>query len=85
MAKYPIYSLKDHLVGFGAPMLQDNDAVAIRSLVNAVERDNSIYSTRPNDYSLYEIGEFDTVHGFIESKKDPRLVVNVIDLVRKEK
>ena len=60
-----MYALKDEVDQFDAPMLLPNDAAAMRALRNAYDRPGSIYQTAPQDYTLYFIGQFDTVTGEI--------------------
>lgn len=60
---YSVYAVKDELVSFGAPFISENDAAASRLILNAFNIPNSLYSTRPQDYTLYKIGTYDTESG----------------------
>lgn len=60
---YKLYCIKDECVGFSIPFAQENDGVASRSFENSYRVENSIYCTRPQDYSLYCVGSFDNVTG----------------------
>lgn len=64
--EYPVYSIRDNKVGFGAPFLEVNDQTAIRSFGLKVNNiDVMLYS--PSDYDLYSIGSFDTDKGSFKS------------------
>lgn len=64
--KYPIYSYRDIKVGFGMPMVDQNDASALRGFAFAVNGRDGIMNFSPADFELYKIGEFDTEKGTIE-------------------
>ena len=79
-----VYCVRDQLIGYGIPILRDNDAVASRSFAYDInEVPNSPYKANPEHYQLFKIGEFDTVSGIINSI-DPVLIVNASDLIKKE-
>lgn len=61
--KYPIYAVKDRLVGFMQPMVEMNDDSAIRNFNYGLEKSG----VKNSDYSLYRIGEYDTDSGIISS------------------
>lgn len=77
---FNIYAVRDELLGFGAPVIRDNDAVAVRAFDNDVNFDNSPYAKHPNDYSLFHIGEFDTDSGDITAST-PRFVATASDFI----
>lgn len=60
-----IYCVKDNLVGFGKIFDSYSDATAIREITMAVNspRGMSLISDRPEDFSLYKIGTFNTDTG----------------------
>lgn len=60
---YKMYSIKDECIGFGIPFALENDGVAIRTFENAYHVNNSMYATKPNDFSLYCVGTFDNKTG----------------------
>lgn len=76
---YPLYSIRDSLVGYGIPFSCDNDAVAMRYFNQACSQPNSIYALNRNNFDLYSIGTFDTASGEIESAV-PRYVCSANDL-----
>lgn len=81
--KFPLYAVRDSLVGFGMPIIRDNDAVASRSFEYDFNRDDSPYRVHSEEYSLFHIGEYDTDTGDI-SPLPPRLVVCASDFSIKE-
>lgn len=60
---YPIYSIKDDLIGYGVPFSADNDAVAMRFFHQAIVQPNSIYGLNKSQFNLYKLGDFDTSSG----------------------
>lgn len=72
--KYPVYSIRDEKVGFGQPQLQVNEPAMIRQFAYQINEPNSILEFSPKDYSLYEIGEFDTDAGTFTSVL-PRFII----------
>lgn len=79
--KFPVYCVRDSLLGFGMPVLRDNDAVASRAFEFDVTRDDSPYKLHPEQIQLYHIGEFDTESGELVSSS-PKLVSSAIDFVK---
>ena len=62
---YKLYCIKDECVGFVPPMAMENDNVAKRSFEHICSAPDSLYQTRPQDYSLYCVGDFNNVTGEI--------------------
>ena len=81
--KYPIYSYRDRLVGFGQPVLDTNDNAAIRGFAYAVSAKDGIMNFSPMDYELYKIGEFDTDKGTIKSFDIPELIITGTNAIEK--
>lgn len=79
--KFPIYCVRDSLIGFGIPVLRDNDSVASRSFEFDLTREGSPYSNHPEHFQLFRIGEFDTDDGSIVSSS-PFLVASAIDFIK---
>lgn len=48
------------------PFLAENAAVAIRLLVDAAEGPNSIMGKHPEDFQVFQIGEFDQQSGEVK-------------------
>lgn len=77
---YSVYSVHDVNVGFGYPLIQDNDAVAMRSFENGCYDKSSIWYTHSSDFSLWCIGSFDTDSGELISEI-PRKVCTASDII----
>jgi len=75
-----LYSILDVNVGYGMPLVQDNDAVAMRNFENACSDKSSIFSTHSADFSLWCVGTFDSDTGELESTP-PRKICNAYDFV----
>lgn len=63
--KYPVYSYRDNKSenGFGVPILEENEATAIRRFGFEVNRAGSMMLFSPSDFDLYKVGDFDTKKG----------------------
>lgn len=75
-----MYSILDVNVGYGMPLMQDNDAVAMRNFENACSDKSSVFATHSSDFSLWCIGTFDSDTGVLESCL-PRKICNAYDFV----
>lgn len=64
--KYGVYCIRDLKSGWLSPTVDINDQVAIRNFAYAIQH-NDMFSDFCNDYSLYQIGVFDTETGDIIS------------------
>lgn len=61
-----LYSVRDILTGYGYPFVQPNDDAALRNFRFLLTRESgSEFSVKPDDYSLYRVGRFDTDTGSI--------------------
>lgn len=75
---FPIYSIRDKLVGFQGVSLHHNDAVAMRNFEEAFND-----APHAEDYSLYKLGTFDTNTGIVSSLKEPEIVCTGFDIKEK--
>lgn len=70
-----LYSLYDSAVGaYLRPFWADHKANAIRSVVNLVNdksNNDNMVAAHPDQFTLFEIGEFDHVSGVFSSHKTP--------------
>lgn len=78
--KYNFYSVYDIKVGYGMPVTQENDAVAMRNFENVCLDEHSVFHTHCSDFSLRCIGTFDTDTGEI-SPTTPREICAASDFV----
>lgn len=72
-----IYAFRDTKIGFMQPFLQQNEAVAMRTLKIAVNDENSQIKAMAEDIQLYQLGTFDDESG--EIKPEVKFVANAID------
>ena len=78
--KQSMYSILDVNVGYGMPIVQDNDAVAMRNFQNAASDKSSVFYTHSSDFSLWCVGTFDTSSGELEPCP-ARKICNAYDFV----
>lgn len=57
---YKIYCVHDVNVGYNAPVIQENDAVAMRNFENVCSDKSSVWYTHCADFSLVCIGTFNS-------------------------
>lgn len=78
-----IVSLKDTATrAFGTPFFVHSPAQAVRSLrdvVNGSDKESDI-SKHPEDFELYDLGEFDPSTGEITARNEPLFVCRAKDL-----
>lgn len=73
--KFGMYSIRDVLTGFMSPVLEQNDASAMRNFRVACEQPgSSLMFNRPGDFSLYRIAEFDSDSGVLVPVVPPEIV-----------
>ncbi len=59
-----VYSVFDSKVGaFLAPFFRVNRAVALRTFMSAVQEEGSDFNRYAGDYTLFELGEWDSLEG----------------------
>lgn len=82
--KLKIYSIKDTKIGYMQPFYQNNEAVAVRSLANAVNSPqlNNI-NQNLEDMELWQLGAFDDQTG--EMTSEIKFVIKAIDLKKETK
>lgn len=78
-----IYAIRDLKTGFLAPTLDQNDAIAKRSFMFALNRPGTLEYSNAQDYDLFKIGEYDNDTGII-THCDKELVAQGSDLLKKE-
>lgn len=62
-----VYSVRDVRTGFLTPTVEVSDQVAKRNFEHAIASGPSLFTSHPEDYSLWCIGAFDTDSGEISS------------------
>lgn len=70
---YGVYSVRDINVGYGVPVVQENDAVAMRTFENGITDKRSVWYTHCADFCLERIGSFDTNTGELVAESPTRI------------
>ena len=76
-----LYSIKDAKTGFMTPVLEQNDAAALRNFSHAVNQSDSLMHDCPNDFTLFKVADFDTDSGII-AIPNPTLVADASEVLR---
>lgn len=83
-----IYSIKDRAAqAFGRPMFFQSPGVAMRSFVDEVNRsetptDPNQMNIHPDDFEMYELGEYDDSDGSIVVHKAPKLMAQAKQVIK---
>lgn len=75
--KTNIYAFRDTKIGFMQPFLQQNEAVAMRTLKMAVNDEHSQIRNMAEDIQLYQLGTYDDDTG--EIVPEVKFIANAID------
>lgn len=78
--KYPLYAVRDVRVGFMTPTVDQNELSAIRNFKHACMNPDSLMHTHPDEFSLYQIGEYESDTGVVTPIL-VKLVAEASDLV----
>lgn len=80
--KYSVFAIRDFKTGFLQPTVDANAASAIRNFEHAVLRnDDSLFFSHPEDYSLYELGEYDTDTGLLTAKSPVVELLSAVEVI----
>ncbi|AXH73330.1 MAG: nonstructural protein [Microviridae sp.] len=84
--KHNIMSIKDRLAGsFQRPWASPSLAVAMRAFMDEIKNPETALAKHPEDYDLYEVGEFDDDSGSMTSNlHSPRLLLSGIKAIEHE-
>lgn len=74
--KFGMYAIRDVLSGFMTPVLESNDAVAMRNFRMATDTNSGLMHYRPSDFALYHIADFDAELGVLTPIVPPVVVCN---------
>lgn len=87
MKTLKVYALRDVKAdAFGPLMTVETKGLALRALADAVQNPQSRISQYPEDFMLYELGEYDPNSGELVPHRVPELVATVqavIDSMKK--
>lgn len=76
---FQMYSIRDHLTGFMTPVLEQNDAAALRNFTMACDKAKSsstLMAWRPSDFALFRIASFDSLSGELIPESPAVLICN---------
>lgn len=71
---FRMYCTHDSLTGFLSPVLDQNDASAMRNFAMACQEGQSLMTFRPSDYTLYHIADFDSTTGELLPTVPPEVI-----------
>jgi hypothetical protein len=76
------YGIKDNKVGgfVGQPFFAKNLIEAVRNLTGVVNDPQSVLNRFSEDYSVYQICEYDEQEGVVSVQSSPKFVMNIIEL-----
>lgn len=57
---YHLYAIRDVKTGFMTPVMEVNDAAAIRNFYHSVQNSEGILYTFAQDFTLFRIADFDS-------------------------
>lgn len=84
MAILKCFSVFDKAVGaFGRPFYTASRGEAMRVFMDAVNEDKSPFNKHPEDFLLFDVGEFEEGTG-IFSSREPEKVISALECIRKE-
>ena len=85
--KLKIYTLHDKAAAaFTTPFFMANDGLAIRAFqdnINSDKEDNIML--HPEQFTLYQTGEFNDINGTITALGEPKIIAHGIELVNEHK
>lgn len=58
--KFSLYSIRDVKTGFMTPVMEPNDASAIRNFYHSVQASQGVLFSFAQDFTLYRIADFDS-------------------------
>lgn len=79
MKIFAVYDEKAKI--FGTPQFMLTEAVAVRTITDLVQDQQSMLAKHPKDYSLYQVGTYDEISGMITPEERPSLVIRCNSLV----
>lgn len=83
--KYSVCAVKDRAVNaYNRPIYVPTVGVAIRSFTDEVNRKDSELQNHPEDYDLYELGQWDDETAIYTPLEATRVIARAQDIVIKE-
>lgn len=81
--KRRLYCIRDSLIGYGAPMVDQNDAAAARTFSYALRNTPELLD-KARDLDLFFIGTLDSGSGFLQAESIPKIIIRGTDCIVKE-
>lgn len=86
---FGVYCIRDHLSGFQTPVLEQNDAVALRNFAQAVsdfprQAGRSVMQFKPADFDFFRLASFDSETGKFDLLDVPQLLASGLSVAHKE-
>ena len=79
-----VFSVRDRaLDAFGQPIFSPSTGLAVRSFSDEVNRPGSDFNKHPEDYDLYEVGQWDDETGTLAPLVPPKMIQIGKDLLLK--
>lgn len=86
MPRSAMYCLFDsRSASFQPPFVASHEGEATRGVIMGLRSGKALFAQFPTEFSLYQVGTFDSVSGELISLVPPRHVVNVASLVEASK
>lgn len=83
--KYAVCAVKDRAVdAYNRPLYVPTVGVAIRSFNDECNKKDSELHTHPEDYDLYELGQWDDQTAVYVALEQPRVIARAQDIAIKE-
>lgn len=83
MAKLKVFCVHDVKAGaYLPPFVMPTTPMAVRWFSDLVREPKHAFAMNPEDYTLFEIGEYDDMTGVITMRKDAQPLGRALDFVR---
>ena len=79
---FGLYAIKDAKSTYMPCNADLNDGCAIRNFEHAVRQPDSLLRSHPNDYSLFKVGTYDNVGGYIEPIDPPVMLCDAAQCLK---
>lgn len=76
-----IYAILDSkAAAFGNPFYMRSIGEAVRAFNDEAKKENSMVKNYPEDFTLFELGDYDQVTGIIKPLQAPKSIGNAVSL-----
>ncbi len=77
-----VYDMKASF--YASPLAMRSQGEAIRSFSQVVNDETTPMGKNPEDYSLFQIGEYDDSSGIINANATPKLIISALELINQD-